>query len=86
MPRRTKDDPVARAFGAALKAERQRREMTLETVAGRIPRTGRDGGPTTMDAKYLQSMEQGYHSPTITTALQIARAMDAELADLVRDL
>lgn len=39
-----------------------------------------------MDAKYLQSIEQGYHSPTITTALQIAEAMGAKLGELVGKL
>jgi transcriptional regulator with XRE-family HTH domain len=60
--------------------------LSIETVAGRIKRTGRDGKPTTLDSKYLQAIEQGYHSPTITTAVQIAAAMDVPLAELVADL
>jgi transcriptional regulator with XRE-family HTH domain len=86
VPRRTNDDPIARAFGATIRAAREERELSLETVAGRIARTGRNGGPTTMDPKYLQAIEQGYHSPTISTALQIARALDMPLGKLVADL
>lgn len=86
LPRRTNDDPVARAFGSAIRAAREQRDLTLETVAGRIPRTNRRGEPTTMDPKYLQAVERGFHSPTITTALKIAASIEVPLADLVRGL
>jgi len=86
VPRRTNDDPVARAFGSALKQARAERDMTLEAVAGAIERTGRNGQPTVMDPKYLSSIERGWHSPTVTTAKQIANALDMPLAHLVRDL
>lgn len=86
LPRRTNNDPTARAFGAALRKGREDSGLTIETVAGRIKRAGRDGKPTTMDPKYLRSIEQGYHSPTITTAAQIAAAMGRPLSDLVTDL
>ena len=39
-----------------------------------------------MDAKYLSSIEGGWHSPTITTAAQIAKALGVPLTELVRDL
>lgn len=86
MPRRTNDDPVARAFGAAVKEARTQQGRTLEAVAGTIERTGRDGTPTVMDPKYLSSIEGGWHSPTITTAKQIADALKLPLPELVRDL
>lgn len=86
VPRRTTRDPIAYAFGQAVKRVREDKGETLETVAGRIKRRGRDGNPTRMDAKYLLSLEGGWHSPTITTATQIAEALDVPLSDLVRDL
>jgi len=39
-----------------------------------------------MDPKYLQAIERGYHSPTISTALQIAKALELRLSDLVAEL
>jgi len=86
VPRRTNDDPVARAFGQSLRDARGRQKLTIEAVAGRIPRVNRKGEPTTMDPKYLQAVERGYHSPTITTALKIAASIGVPLAELVRDL
>jgi len=35
------------------------------------------------DGRYLGEVERGFHSPTITTAKQIADALDVRLADLV---
>jgi transcriptional regulator with XRE-family HTH domain len=84
LPRRTKADATAEAFGAAVRREREARGETLETVAGRIPRTGRGGGPITMDPKYLLSIEGGWHSPTVSTAKQIADALEVSLSDLFR--
>jgi DNA-binding XRE family transcriptional regulator len=39
-----------------------------------------------MDSKYLGEIERGWHSPTITTAHRIARALDTPLSELVADL
>lgn len=77
MPRRTAADPVARAFGEAVRRKRQERGETLEQVAHRIPR---------MDPKYLGELERGWHAPTIPTAKKIADALEEPLAELVRDL
>ncbi len=77
MPRRTKADPVAQAFGDAVRNVRQRRHETLEDVARRLER---------MDAKYLGELERGWHAPSIATAKRIADALDVNLADLVRNL
>lgn len=70
----------------AVKRVREEKGDTLETVAGRIERRGRDGNPTRMDAKYLLSLEGGWHSPTITTANQIAQALGVSLSDLVAEI
>jgi transcriptional regulator with XRE-family HTH domain len=77
LPRRSRPDATARAFGAAVRAARQAREETLEDVARRIAR---------MDAKYLGEIERGWHSPSISTACRIAAALDVKLAALVADL
>ena len=77
MPRRSRADPTAQAFGAAVRKVRQERGETLEQVAHRLGR---------LDAKYLGEIERGWHSTTITTAKRIADALEVELADLVRDL
>lgn len=55
MPRRTQADPVARAFGAAVRSAREARGETLEDVAARVPR---------LDPRYLGEIELGWHAPT----------------------
>lgn len=77
MPRRTEADPVAVAFGAAVRRERQRRGETLEDVTRRIPR---------MDPRYLGEIELGWHATSIVTAKKIADALGVPLARLVRGL
>jgi len=85
VPRRTVADPVAQAFGDAVREARAARSETLEDVAARIPSDGR-GKRTTMDPRYLGEIELGWHAPSIVRAHQIAEALDIPLADLVRDL
>lgn len=80
MPRRTKAEnrhPVALAFGSAVREARERREGTLEDVAGRIAK---------LDPRYLGEVELGFHAPTIVTAKKLADALDVPLEALVRDL
>lgn len=77
MPRRSRADPVAVAFGEAVRKARQGRGETLEAVARRI---------RAMDAKYLGEIERGWHSPTLPTAKRIADALQILLAELVRRL
>jgi transcriptional regulator with XRE-family HTH domain len=86
VPRRASADAPAQAFGDAIREVRHRRKETLEEVAGRITTVGRDGETSRMDAKYLAAIERGNHSPTISTAAKIARALEVPLTDLVRDL
>ena len=85
MPRRTVADPVAKAFGDAVRRAREARKETLEDVAARIPADGR-GERTTMDPRYLGEIELGWHAPSIVRAQQIAAALDVTLSDLARDL
>jgi hypothetical protein len=59
------------------------RRPWVETITGRIARTGRDGVPTTMTTRYPQSIKRRFHSPTISTAAQIAKAIGTPLSDIV---
>ncbi len=77
MPRRSQADPVARAFGQAVRDARLARGKTLDAVTHDIPR---------MDAKYLGEIERGWHAPSIVTAKRIADGLDVPLTELVRDL
>jgi ribosome-binding protein aMBF1 (putative translation factor) len=77
VPRRTVADPVARQFGAAVRAARRQRGETLEQVSHRIAR---------MDAKYLGEIERGWHAPSIPTAKRIADALETTLAELTEGL
>lgn len=87
MPRRNeKADAAAQAFGLAVHSARLAQGLTAETVAGRVVRTRRDGESTTMDPKYLLSIEGGWHSPTISTAKKLSEALGLPLSDLVADL
>lgn len=38
------------------------------------------------DGKYLGEVERGFHSPTLTTAKEIADALEVPLAELVAEL
>jgi transcriptional regulator with XRE-family HTH domain len=88
VPRRDEKppDPIAKAFGAALRARRTTRRESLEVVAGRIQITGRNGKSSTMDPRYLGEIELGWHAPTIPTAKRIAEALETSLAELTADL
>jgi transcriptional regulator with XRE-family HTH domain len=77
LPRRTRADATALAFGVAVREARQARGETLEDVARRIDR---------MDAKYLGEIERGWHAPSISTAKRISDALDVSLSALVSDL
>ncbi len=86
MPRRpSAPDPVAVAFGQALRSAREARNESLEDVAGRINTIGRTG-PSTMDPRYLGEIEAGWHAPTIVRAAEIAAALQVSLADLVTEI
>lgn len=78
MPRRgDAPNPVALVFGTALRDARKQRGLTLEQVAGEVPR---------LDPRYLGEIELGWHAPTIVTAKQLADALGVPLSALVADL
>lgn len=78
MPRRRSEpEPVAEIFGRAVRSRREERGWTLEQLGDRMGRP---------DGKYLGEVERGFHSPTITTAKEIADALGVSLAELVAGL
>lgn len=77
MPARTSNDPAAAAFGAAVRAAREARNLSVEGLAREIPR---------IDGAYLAAIERGAHAVTIPTALRIAAALQMDLSDLVSAL
>ncbi len=77
VPPRTTSDPIAAAFGQAVRSAREARGETLETVAGRVPK---------LDPSYLAGIERGAHAATIPSAARIASALGMTLSELVRQL
>lgn len=80
MPRRSPSEerpPTAVAFGSAIRDARNRRDESLEDVAGRVPK---------LDPRYLGEVELGFHAPTIVTAKKIADALEVPLTELMKDL
>ena len=64
-------------FGNAVRTARKKRGWTIEDLGSRMGRP---------DGKYLGEVERGFHSPTITTAKEIADALELRLVDLVADV
>jgi hypothetical protein len=77
VPRRTAADPVARAFGANLRAARKAEERGSTTSPARVPRLG---------PRYLDEIELGWHASTIVTCKRLADALKTPLHELVRGL
>lgn len=78
MPRRPETpNPIALAFGSAVRRTRDASGLTLEEVARDVPR---------LDPRYLGEIELGHHAPTIITAKRIADALGVSLGELVQDL
>ena len=78
MPRwRDDPEPLAKLFGDAVRAQRNRHGWTLEQLGERMGRP---------DGKYLGEIERGFHSPTLTTAMQIADALEVRLGELIAPL
>ena len=78
MPRRgSEPDPIALAFGSALRKVRNERDLSLEDVAGEVPR---------LDPRYLGEIELGWHAPSIVMAKRIADALGVTLESLVSEI
>ncbi len=77
MPKPTSTDPVAAAFGAAVREVRKEERLSLRALARELPR---------MDEAYLGAIERGYHAVTLPTAVRIARGLGVPLSRLVDGL
>ena len=65
--------PEAELFGAHLRELRQKRGMTLQTVADTAE----------MSLTYLSDMERGLKVPSLTTLVRLAVALDCKMTALV---
>ncbi|MBL8751412.1 MAG: helix-turn-helix transcriptional regulator [Planctomycetes bacterium] len=67
-------DPVARAFGAALKQLREQRKLTQEELAHRA----------STSQSYLSLLEKGRRTPSLATIVLLARGLRLSATELVR--
>ena len=63
-------------FGANLRAERERRNLSQERLAFRAR----------LHPTQVSLLERGRREPRLTTLLKLARALDVPLSALLRDL
>jgi transcriptional regulator with XRE-family HTH domain len=66
---------VAIRFGARVRAARQRQELTLDALAAAAG----------ISRATLSNLERGEHSPSLTAATNVARALRVSLAELLGD-
>jgi len=76
MPRRTVPDRNAKRFGAIIRRLREQREWTLLDF----------GRKADMNPTYLGFLERGENVPTLTVILKLAKVLDVEAADLIREV
>jgi transcriptional regulator with XRE-family HTH domain len=69
------DLTVATRFGARVRAVRQRQGLTLEALAAAAG----------ISRATLSNLERGEHSPSLTAATNVARALRVSLAELLGD-
>jgi transcriptional regulator with XRE-family HTH domain len=69
------DPSVAVRFGARVRAARQRQGLTLEALAAAAG----------ISRATLSNLERGEHSPSLTAATNVARALRVSLAELLGD-
>jgi transcriptional regulator with XRE-family HTH domain len=75
-PSRARDEGLAAAFGARLRAMRLERGLTQEQLA-----ESAELHPT-----FISNIERGYSSPTLSTLLRLADALNTRPGALVDDL
>src|SRR5215218_2883216 len=69
------DPTVATRFGARVRAARQRQGLTLDALAAAAG----------ISRATLSNLERGEHSPSLTAATNVARALRVSLAELLGD-
>ncbi len=67
-------DPVARAFGAALRHLREQRKLTQEELAHRA----------STSQSYLSLLEKGRRTPSLATIVLLAKGLRLSATELVR--
>jgi len=65
--------PEAAMFGERLRELREKRELTLRSLADLAG----------MSYTYISDMERGLRVPTLTTVIRLAVALDCKVTDLV---
>lgn len=58
-------DPVCAAFGAAVRARRERLDLSQEELADRA----------SMDSTYVSGIERGVRNPTLKIIVRLAKAL-----------
>ena len=76
MSRRKQPNPDAEAFGAIVRRLRSKRGLTQEALAERAE----------LNVSYIGFLERGENVPTLSIVLNLARALDVQAADLVRQV
>jgi transcriptional regulator with XRE-family HTH domain len=76
MPQSRTRDPDAARFGAILQRLRLARGWTLTKLAQR----------SGMNRQYLSIVERGGNVPSLTTVLELAEVLEADAAEIIREL
>jgi XRE family transcriptional regulator, regulator of sulfur utilization len=76
MPRRTVPDRNAKRFGAIVRRLRDARGWTLADF----------GRKANMNPTYLGFLERGENVPTLTVILRLAKVLDVEAAEMIREV
>ncbi len=66
---------LARAFGEAVKAERERKELSQERL----------GDLAKLDRTYVSGLERATRNPTLATMEKIAKALKVPLSELIAE-
>ena len=75
MTMRYRNEPIARRFGAIVCHLRQQRHWTVPELARRSGLSG----------TYVRNVECGVNMPTLKVVVMLARCLDVDPGDLVRD-
>lgn len=74
MSRDRQSDAFLRAFGAAVRAQREQNGLSQEGL----------GFEAELDRTYISGIERGVRNPTLTSVLKIAKALGVPSSRLVK--